>query len=231
MKSTMYLPLNSYKDKETTEWSNFWYDQANVQGGGRILLVGNSIARQYRRSLSEKLKCPVDLFGTSAALRDSMFWDQWQCFFKNGLYEYSTIFCWVGNHSRLNEDGNAFFGEQDYRRLYHDFTRLIIECKSRTRQVVVLSTFHIYKWRKYNNEIERIRRKLGFKPKEYLNDEENVVVENKNRIMKEISEEHNLPFYDIDAIMMKSKYWHVDFIHYIPESNSFVAEYLCRLLV
>lgn len=30
----MYLPLNSYKDKETTEWSNFWYDQANVQGGG-----------------------------------------------------------------------------------------------------------------------------------------------------------------------------------------------------
>lgn len=100
-----------------------------------------------------------------------------------------------------------------------------------TRQVVVLSTFHIYKWRKYNNEIERIRRKLGFKPKEYLNDEENVVVENKNRIMKEISEEHNLPFYDIDAIMMKSKYWHVDFIHYIPESNSFVAEYLCRLLV
>ncbi|WP_368350547.1 hypothetical protein, partial [Parabacteroides merdae] len=64
MKSTMYLPLNSYKDKETTEWSNFWYDQANVQGGGRILLVGDSIARQYRRSLSEKLKCPVDLFGT-----------------------------------------------------------------------------------------------------------------------------------------------------------------------
>ena len=34
MKYTMYLPLNSYKYKETTEWSNFWYDQANVQGGG-----------------------------------------------------------------------------------------------------------------------------------------------------------------------------------------------------
>ena len=34
MKSTMYLPLNSYKDKETTEWSNFGYDRANVQGGG-----------------------------------------------------------------------------------------------------------------------------------------------------------------------------------------------------
>ena len=77
MKSTMYLPLNSYKDKEATEWSNFWYDQANVRGGAhRILLVGDSIARQYRRGLSEKLKCPVDLFGTSAALRDSMFWDQ-----------------------------------------------------------------------------------------------------------------------------------------------------------
>lgn len=67
MKNAEYLPLNSYKDKETTEWSNFWYDQANVQGTRRILLVGDSIARQYRRTLSEKLKSPVDLFATSAA--------------------------------------------------------------------------------------------------------------------------------------------------------------------
>lgn len=84
MKNAEYLPLNSYKDKETTEWSNFWYDQANVQGTRRILLVGDSIARQYRRTLSEKLKSPVDLFATSAALRDSMFWDQWHCFLKAG---------------------------------------------------------------------------------------------------------------------------------------------------
>lgn len=160
-----------------------------------------------------------------------MFWDQWQCFFKNGLYEYNTIFCWVGNHSRKDENGNGFFGEHDYKRFYHDFARLITECKSRAPKVIVLSTFHIFLWRKYNNEIERIRRKLRLKPKEYLNDEENVVVENKNRIMKAVAEEYNLPFYDIDAILMKSKFWHVDFIHYIPESNSFVAECLFRLLV
>ena len=231
MKNAEYLPLNSYKDKETTEWSNFWYDQANVQGTRRILLVGDSIARQYRRTLSEKLKSPVDLFATSAALRDSMFWDQWHCFFKSGLYDYSTIFCWVGNHSRMDEKGGGFFQEYDYQRFYHDFSRLIVECKSRSKKVVVLSTFHIFKWRKYNNEIERIRRKLCLKPKEYLNDEENVVVENKNRIMKQVAEEHNLPFCDMDAILMKSKYWHVDFIHYIPGSNSFVADCLRKLLV
>lgn len=227
----MYHLLNSYKDKEATEWSNFWYDQANVQGANRILLVGDSLARQYRRALSEKMMCPVDLFGTSAALRDSMFWDQWQCFFKNGLYEYGTIFCWVGGHSRMDEMGQGFFQEYDYQRFYHDFTRLIVECKSRAPRVVVLSTFHIVKWRKYNHEIERIRRKLCLKPKEYLNDEENVVVENKNKIMKAVAEEHNLPFCDMDAIMMQSKYWHVDFIHYIPESNPFVAECLSKLII
>lgn len=227
----MFLALNSYADKEKTEWSNFWYDQANVAGNKRMLLVGDSIARQYRRALSEKVNCAVDLFGTSAALRDSLYWDQWQCFFKNGLYKYEIIFCWVGNHSRLNERGDGFFQEYDYKRFYHDFSHLIVECEYHACRVIVLSTFHIYKWRKYNNDIERIRRKIGFKPKETLNDAENVVVEEKNRIMRKVAEEHNLLFCDIDSVLMSSKYWHVDFIHYIPESNAFVADYLSKQIL
>ena len=64
--------LNSYLDKEQTEWSNFWYDQANTQGGKRILMVGDSVARGARRSLSETLKCPVDLFGSSVTYQSSV---------------------------------------------------------------------------------------------------------------------------------------------------------------
>ena len=223
--------LNQLPDKEQTEWCNFWYDQANIQVGKRILLVGDSVARQIRRTLSDILKCPVDLFGTSAALRDQMFWDQWECFFKNNLYRYQAVFIWVGNHSRMSEDGKSYFSEYDYLRFREDFTYLVEQCQKRSSKVIVLTTLHMYKCRKYNADIERIRRKLWIKPKEYLNEEENVVVEGKNRIMKEVANRYNLSFYDIDDRLMKSKFWHVDFIHYIPESNLYVSQILRDLLV
>lgn len=222
--------LNQYSGKEQTEWCNFWYDQANIQVDQRILLVGDSVARQVRRTLSETLQCPVDLFGTSAALRDQMYWDQWECFFKNRLYSYNAIFIWVGNHSRMSEDGKSFFSEYDYHRFENDFIYLVEQCQLHSSKIIILTTLHMFKSRKYNNDIERIRRKLGIKPIEYLNDDENVVVEGKNRIMKAVSRKYNLSFCDIDACLMASNYWHVDFIHYIPESNVFVSEILKNLL-
>lgn len=222
--------LNSYVDKEQTEWSNFWYDQANIEGKRRILLVGDSVARQVRRTFSELLHFPVDLFATSAALRDCIFWDQWECFFKNELYSYDTIFVWVGNHSRMSEDGSSFYKESDYTRFERDFRYLLDNCLLHSRDVIVLSTLHMFRWRKFNQDIERIRRKLRIKPKEFLNDDENIVVERKNSIMKEVATSKNLHFYDIDATLMKSRFWHTDFIHYIPESNSFVCEILKGLI-
>lgn len=223
--------LNSYLDKEQTEWSNFWYDKANTISSRRILFIGDSVARQVRRSMSEILGYPVDLFATSAALRDQMFWDQWNCFFKNGLYSYDAIFVWVGNHSRMSEDGKTLFQESDYARFKKDFNFLIDQCEKYSSKIIILTTLHMFKWRKYNSDIERFRRKLLIKPKEFLNDVENVVVEGKNAIMKEIADEKGLTFYDIDDVLMSSKYWHVDFIHYIPESNRYVCSILKSLLL
>lgn len=222
--------LNSYLDKEQTEWSNFWYDKANTISSRRILFIGDSVARQVRRTMSEMLGCPVDLFATSAALRDQMFWDQWECFFKSGLYSYDAIFVWIGNHSRMSENGESLFQELDYARFKRDFHYLIDQCEKYSSKIVILTTLHMFKWRKYNSDIERIRRKLMIKPKEFLNDEENVVVEGKNIIMREIANEKGLSFYDIDESLMSSKYWHVDFIHYIPESNKYVCSILKSLL-
>lgn len=45
--------MNSLAGKEETEWCNFWYDKASSDTGRRMLLVGDSIARQVRRTLSE----------------------------------------------------------------------------------------------------------------------------------------------------------------------------------
>lgn len=48
--------------------------------------------------------------------------------------------------------------------------------------------------------------------------------------MREIASEKGVCFYDIDKQLMNSKFWHTDFIHYIPESNKFVCELLRGLL-
>lgn len=222
--------MNSLAGKEETEWCNFWYDKASSDTGRRILLVGDSVARQVRRTLSEKAGCPVDLFGTSAALRDRMFWDQWDCFFRSGLYSYDAIFVWTGNHSRRSEDGQSMFTEHDYCRFEEDFGTLLKECSLHAPKVVVLSTLHLFKARDFNPAAEIIRRKLGIPPAEIQDETENAVVEGKNRIMKDVAERNGLPFYDIDKDLMDSRYWHKDHIHYIPESNGFVCDRLLKML-
>lgn len=219
--------LNSYKDKEDTEWSNFWYDEANVgKNDHRVLLIGDSIARQIRKDLSHKLKCPVSLFGTSAALRDQMFWDQWDCFFKNKLYKYEKIILWIGNHSRMTEDGTNLFIDSDYRRFSFDFQYLIHKCQSISNRILVLSTLYIYHTRNYNPIIELIRKRFFIKPKENINEQENKIVQQKNLIMQNICSRHNIAFYDIATELFHSKYWHKDHIHYINESNQFVVNLL-----
>lgn len=222
--------LNTLEGKESTEWCNFWYDGACTQASRRILLVGDSVARQVRRRLSEDAGCPADLFGTSAALRDRMFWDQWECFFKNGLYRYDAIFLWVGNHSRRSEDGKSMFSAHDYRRFEEDFECLARQCMERSPKVIVLTTLHLFKPRKYSAAAEIVRRKLRIRPKEVPDTQENIVVEGKNRIMKAVAERLGLPFCDIDAELMASRYWHKDHIHYIRESDGFVSGRLLGLI-
>lgn len=222
--------LNSYSDKENTEWCNFWYDKANTKSDRRILFVGDSVARQVRRTMSEMTGCPVDLFATSAALRDKMFWDQWNCFFRNGLYQYDAIFIWVGNHSRMSEDGKSLYREPDYERFKMDFRTLVRKCEERSSKIIILSTLHMFEIKQHNKFLQIALRKLMLKLNEKLNATDNVVVEGKNRIMEEVAKEFDFIFHDIDADLMSSKFCHKDFIHYFPESNKYVAEILIEQL-
>lgn len=82
----------------------------------------------------------------------------------------------------MSENGESLFQESDYTRFRRDFNTLIERCLVRSSKIIILSTLHMFKWRKYNPVIEIIRRKLMIKPKEYLNDGESVVIERKNII-------------------------------------------------
>ena len=215
--------LNQLEGREGIEWSNFWYDRANEKTSKRILLIGDSTSRVIRSSMSNTMNCPVDLFATSAALRDSMFWNQLDVFFKESVYNYTSIFVWVGNHSRRSVDGVSSFKKEDYERFAADFSDLIDYVKLQSRQIIVLSTLHMVMPHNRFHFIEKIRKKFFIKPKENFNDTENQVVEGKNTIMEEIAKKKDVPFYDIDSVLLNSKYWHYDHIHYIPQANDYIV--------
>lgn len=155
-----------------------------------------------------------------------MFWDQWECFLKNGLYHYDIIFVWVGNHSRISEDGKSHFTPYDYERFRADYGHLLRQCRQQCPQVIALSPLHMFERRKFNPVVEHFRRRVMVKPREVLDATENEVVEKKNEIMKEVARAESVDYHDVDAVMLKSKYWHDDNIHYIPQANPYIAELL-----
>lgn len=219
---------NQIKGREGVEWLNFWYDHADEVVGKRILIIGDSTGRQIRCSLSSLLQCPVDFFGSSAALRDIIFWNQLDCFFKDNLYTYESIIIWIGNHSRINADGNGPFEECDYIEFTEDYKRLVKYVQSKCRNTVGINSYdivHPYIWK---NSIQRkIWRKFHLRYKCRQNIEESAIVIRKNTIMEKICNDLNVPFLDICSIMQKTQFNRPDHIHYEEASNT----YVCNLII
>ena len=64
-----------FQNREPTEWVNSWISHANCKGD-RILLIGDSVTRALRGKLEFFLKkwYHVDLFASSFAITDHLFW-------------------------------------------------------------------------------------------------------------------------------------------------------------
>lgn len=218
--------INSYASRENIEWSNFWYDQADAPYQKRMLMIGDSTSRVIRRMLSEMMNCPIDLFATSAAFRDIIFWNQLDCFFKDSIYsKYDYITIWLGNHSRINEMGNGPFEQHDYDRLAIDFKKLLeYVAKYRAKALVMPSLYIFEPWKQKYPKEATIRKKLNIWPPEVLNEEESLIVRRKNTIMEKVAKENGFAFFNIAECMMSTKYRHTDHIHYESAANPLMCQ-------
>ena len=218
--------LNNYLGRESVEWSNFWYDQADAPYQKRILMIGDSTSRVIRRKLSEMMNCPVDLFATSAAFRDIFFWNQPECFFKDSIYsKYDFITIWLGNHSRINEKGNGSFEQHDYDRLAIDFQRLIEYISNFDAKILVMSSLYMVKpWKQRYPKEAFLRRKFNIWPAEVYDEQENEIARRKNDIIEKVSKENGIAFFDMANFMMFTKYRHLDHIHYENAANSIMCK-------
>lgn len=131
--------FNKEKDRENVEWSNTWIDNAKNFGCPRILLVGDSVSREFRSSLGKLLpKYAVDFVGSSASIEDDLLYDVCDIFFKNKEYNYSLILVNIGEkHGMyLHTADNAEDAER-YEQAYQKFLGYLY---SHTPNIVILTT-------------------------------------------------------------------------------------------
>jgi len=79
--------------REQVEWTNSWIQDANEGVKPRVLLIGDSVTRQIRKSFNEvmaKRGYAVDLFACSYTVFDNRFRDELSHFFSE-TYRYETI--------------------------------------------------------------------------------------------------------------------------------------------
>ena len=169
------------------------------------------------------MQCPVDFLGTSSDLRDCLFWNQIECFFKDSLYRYDAILLWIGVHAKNAENGHGYYEESDYVQFKDNFIELITYLRQKQKNLLVMDVFDSVKPR-FSKNISIFLSKIGVHFKCKIEPQREVLTRRKNEIIRFCCEHTDTKFVSINSIMSKTKYNRVDEIHYSRESDSFVCD-------
>lgn len=85
---------------EKIEWLNYWIEDVNVEKK-RILVIGDSVARQYRKFLNEIVKQEeyvVDLIATSRNMFDGVLNGEIENYFIMANHKYNIVLYGLGAH-------------------------------------------------------------------------------------------------------------------------------------
>lgn len=211
--------------REDIEWSNFWFDKANQDSKQRILLVGDSTARMVRSRLAKALSLPVDLFGTSSGLHDALFCSQIDAFFECGR-RYDAIFVQLGNHSRINKDGDLYEAT-DYERYERDLRALITFLQQFSERIILETVFFcVHPLGAFSSWLEKVTRIKLEKYDETIN----CNTRRKNRAIMRVAADMHLELLDINDIMMKGNFMRVDHIHFERRAVHTIVGIMCQKL-
>lgn len=210
------------KSRGSIEWLNFWMEEPKESDGCRILLIGDSTARQYRSNLNTLVSpfASVDFFGSSSHLMDSRFHKEIECYFNICECSYDLIVVNIGGHHGLTLPENEFFSYEKYECCYKFF---IDSLKTKAKNIIVSTCTHLVSKEDYSQ--------LDYK----LNSD----IEKRNDIVKKTAEEYGFHVIDLYSYMLNEgkSYVHVDPFHFESSSDDFIAEKVlkeineyCRLI-
>ena len=117
---------------ETYEWSDCWWDKPQEKGK-RILLVGDSITKGYRKYVKEQFgdTMLVDMYATSKAI-------------DNPLYTKELFYVIEQNKYELVHFNNGLHGFHmditDYNKYYYEIVKKVLEHRNVTKMILALST-------------------------------------------------------------------------------------------
>ena len=119
--------------REKVEWTNGWHEDAGNIDKRRWLLIGDSVARQYRGRLQELVQhkdIAIDFFATSYHIADPAFFKELQHFFSFEEYKYEMICInWGAHHGFSQADLNNQSDYHLYKTHYENLLTYILKAQ------------------------------------------------------------------------------------------------------
>ncbi len=200
--------------REFIEWSNTWYEDAANCNCKRFLLVGDSVARQYRSTISRcfnNQQIAVDFFGTSSVFfNGSLFWKQLENFL--GEYKYDVAFVHIGGHHGYDKE---LIENNDFQTIYKaGFKKLIEYLNHFSKNIVIVSATPVMLKckKKYNKPDEDFCKQVILR----------------NKLMAQTAREANLTFIDLYSFIFEHKFKFIDNKHFESAGNIFVAQKIIK---
>lgn len=190
---------------EKIEWLNYWIEDANTDKT-RILLIGDSVAREYRKKLNEifeKKNMVVDLIATSAVILDDRLMAEILLFFRQNNYCYKAVVFNVGAHHGYWIDCE---NDEEVRKKYEvELNNLFDKIEETVPTIITVGGTP--------EKEECIDRKL-----------ENIEIRRRNEILKRISQKRGYPYIDLYDCAIKEKFEYSDWVHFYGDADECFAQ-------
>lgn len=196
--------------RASTEWLNFWFDRGFECRDDRILLMGDSVTREYHSALFQLINRPVDFFATTASISSDRFYETLELFFSYEEYRQKKAHIQVGLHGingfccAVHNNSIAEF-EKDYEKLVTTVLKYIPDVTVASLTPVVKADDFSKFDDKINNEVLK-----------------------RNEVIQKIGQKYNLPVNDLYALMRNEI--HRDFVHYPKEGSEKIARRVAEVM-
>lgn len=179
------------------EWTNGWRDDAGCPDKRRWLIIGDSVARDWRGRLQEMVRpinISADFFATSLHIEDPAFFKELQHFISFEEYRYEFIFVnWGGHHGffrNCSSNPEIYFSYKTHYENLLNYLREVALLKENFAKIIIVSSTPLVLSDALNNFDElknneiSVRNKIAYdlaiQNKFLYVDHFNLVIENKN---------------------------------------------------
>lgn len=130
--------MYNLKNRETIEWTNTWVENAQDSECKRILLIGDSVTREFRGPISTLIPAyAIDFIGMSFSIEDDMLYHYLNAFFAANEYKYDLcILNIAGKHGYYLD---TKYSREDQIRFENAYDTLLAFVKKNCPNIVVLT--------------------------------------------------------------------------------------------